>query len=214
MLDRLALSTTDELYLLGDYVDRGPDSKGVLDTIFHLQKTGYQVHCLMGNHEELVLTAAAENVAGLERWLSSDASYTMKSFGVQSIPEIPEEYLRWMAALPYYLEAGQYILVHAGLDFSNPDPLAVQEKMCWIRHWYDDIRYDWLGDRIILHGHTPVFTEVIEDQWAHLQKNRYLDIDSGCVFSHERFTNKAGLGFLCAFDMNNQTLLFQKNIDY
>ena len=214
LLDKLALSTSDELYLLGDYVDRGPDSKAVLDTIFRLQKEGYQVHCLCGNHEELVLQAAKGDFTGLERWLLTDGKDTMDSFGVGSIADIPAEYLQWMAALPYYLEVGQYLLVHAGLDFSLSDPLSRKEKMCWIRHWYDDIRYDWLKERIIIHGHTPVFTQTIEDQLSALNKNHYLDIDSGCVFSHERFINKEGLGYLCAFDMVNQTILFQQNVDY
>ena len=52
LLDRIALSTQGELYLLGDYLDRGPDSKGVLDLIFRLQREGYAVHCLRGNHEQ------------------------------------------------------------------------------------------------------------------------------------------------------------------
>ncbi len=214
LLDQLALSTADTLYILGDYVDRGPDSKRVIDTIFQLQKNGYQVQCLCGNHEELVLQAASSNLAGLERWLVTDGKDTMDSFGVDTIAAIPAEYLDWMAALPYYLEVDQYILVHAGLDFSLPDPFQEKKAMCWIRHWYDDIRYDWLRDRIIIHGHTPVFTQTIENQLVHLHKKQYLDIDSGCVFSHERFVNKEGLGFLCAFDMQRQTIQFQPNIDY
>ncbi|MCC6279376.1 MAG: serine/threonine protein phosphatase [Saprospiraceae bacterium] len=214
LLDKLALSTSDELYLLGDYVDRGPDSKGVLDTIFQLQKDGYQVQCLMGNHEELVLKAAGGDFTGLERWLLTDGKDTMDSFGVPAIAEIPDNYLNWMAALPYYLEVGNYLLVHAGLDFGLDNPLSEKSEMCWIRHWYDDIRYDWLRDRMIIHGHTPVFTQIIENQLSNLQQNKYLDIDSGCVFSHERFVNKDGLGFLCAFDMVNQTIFFQPNVDY
>ncbi len=214
LLDKLALSTADELYLLGDYVDRGPDSKGVLDTIFQLQKEGYQVQCLCGNHEELVLKAAAGNFTGLERWLLSDGKDTMDSFGVGAIADIPKVYLDWMAALPYYFEVGNYILVHAGLDFSLDDPFSETREMCWIRHWYDDIRYDWLQGRMIIHGHTPIFRQVIENQLSVLHTNRYLDIDSGCVFSHERFVNKEGLGVLCAFDMVNQTILFQPNVDY
>ena len=214
LLDKLALSTSDELYLLGDYVDRGPDSKGVLDTIFQLQQDGYQVRCLCGNHEELVLKAASGNFTGLERWLLTDGKDTMDSFGVGAIADIPKEYLDWMAALPYYFEVNDYILVHAGLDFSRSDPFSETAQMCWIRHWYDDIRYDWLQGRTIIHGHTPVFRQVIEDQLSMLQKNRYLDIDSGCVFAHERFVNKEGLGFLCAFDMVNRTILFQPNVDY
>ena len=52
LLDRISLSLGDELYLLGDYIDRGPDSKGVIDHVWQLQKTGHTVHCLCGNHEQ------------------------------------------------------------------------------------------------------------------------------------------------------------------
>lgn len=213
LLDRLSLSTSDRLYLLGDYVDRGPDSKGVLDTIFHLQAQGYAVHGLCGNHEEIVLQAARGDFTRLERWLVTDGKDTMDSFGVTAIADIPEKYLQWMAALPYYLEADDYILVHAGLDFQFKDPFSVRSRLCWIRNWYDDIRYDWLGKRIILHGHTPAPMPVIEKQFQNLDRNQYLDIDAGCVFAHHRFTDREGLGHLCAFDMTNRKLLFQPNID-
>ena len=52
LLDRIAFTSQDELYLLGDYIDRGGDSKGVLDLIFRFQKEGYAVQCLLGNHEQ------------------------------------------------------------------------------------------------------------------------------------------------------------------
>ena len=55
LLDKIKFSKEDELYLLGDYIDRGPDSKGVIDHIWYLQKSGYQVHCLRGNHENMLL---------------------------------------------------------------------------------------------------------------------------------------------------------------
>ncbi|MCA0236062.1 MAG: serine/threonine protein phosphatase [Bacteroidetes bacterium] len=214
LLDRLALGTTDQLFLLGDYVDRGPDSKGVIDTIFKLQERGYQVQCLCGNHEELVLQAAKGDFTGLDRWLLTDGKDTMDSFGVKTIAEIPEKYLAWMQTLPYVIETNDYILVHAGLDFSMPDPLLPSNRMCWIRHWYGDIQYDWLGQRTIVHGHTPVQVQTTKIQLQHLDNQQYLDIDTGCVFSHERFVDKAGLGYLCAFDMSNRQVIFQENLDW
>jgi serine/threonine protein phosphatase 1 len=55
----LCLRTTDTLYLLGDYVNKGPNSAGVLDYIVQLQAAGFQVHCLRGNHEQELLPSAA-----------------------------------------------------------------------------------------------------------------------------------------------------------
>ena len=57
LLDKIGLIEGDELYLLGDYIDRGPDSKGVIDTIFELREKGFKVICLRGNHESMLLDA-------------------------------------------------------------------------------------------------------------------------------------------------------------
>lgn len=213
LLDRLAFSKADALYLLGDYVDRGPDSKGVIDRIWRLQKDGYHTECLKGNHEELVLRAASGNFTYLEKWLITDGKDTMDSFGVNQCSDIPPPYLDWMNALPYYLEVDNFLLVHAGLDFNLDDPLSDTSEMCWLRDWHPNIRYDWLDGRIILHGHTPVDVETIEYQFQNLELSQYLDIDNGCVYADPRHWKREGLGNLCAFDMTNRKLLFQENLD-
>ncbi len=210
LLDKIAFSQNDHLYLLGDYVDRGLDSKGVIDHIWALQAAGYAVTCLRGNHEDLVLTAQI-STEGLDRWLVTDARRTMESFGVSRISSIPKEYLDFMRNLPHWLEVDEYILVHAGLDFELTDPLSRPDKMMWIRHWHDRIRYDWLDGRIIVHGHTPVKRDNIELMLRHLDQQRYLDIDAGCVFWN--FPVREGYGHLCAFDMTNRTLTFQEAVE-
>ena len=210
LLDKMAFTTADQLYLLGDYVDRGQDSKGVIDHIWALQKAGYQVECLRGNHEEIVLTAQ-HSLEDLEKWLETDGKRTMESFGVQRITDIPEPYLDFMRKLRYFLEVDEYILVHAGLDFDQFDPLSHLDDMLWIRHWYAGIRYKWLGDRIIVHGHTPIQRQKIEIMLEHLDQQRYLDIDAGCVFWN--FPVREDYGHLCAFDMTNRRLVFQKAVE-
>lgn len=52
LLKKISVSKSDELYILGDFIDRGPQSKGVIDYIWELQKLGYIVHCLKGNHDQ------------------------------------------------------------------------------------------------------------------------------------------------------------------
>ena len=210
LLDRLAFSQADQLYLLGDYVDRGLDSKGVIDHIWTLQEAGYRVDCLRGNHEDIVLTAQ-HTLEGLEKWLQTDGRRTMESFGVRRITDIPELYLDFMRELGYWLEVDGYILVHAGLNFDLQDPLSRPDDMVWIRRWYDQIRYDWLGDRIIVHGHTPVKRSDIEGMLRRLETQRYLDIDAGCVFWN--FPIREGYGHLCAFDLTNRTLTFQEAVE-
>lgn len=202
LLDRISFSKEDVLYLLGDYIDRGPDSRGVIDHIWNLQKNGYTVHCLRGNHEQMLLDELAEK----EIWYNGEKA-TLNSFQVKSNREIPKPYIEWMDALPYFFSLEDYILVHAGLNFRSKSPLEDPYEMIWIRHWYEDIDKEWLGDRIIVHGHTPTQQLVLKRSINELWKIPAIDIDAGCAF--ESF----GLGNLCALNLDTKKLTFHANVD-
>ena len=150
LVAKINLSKDDELYILGDYIDRGPDSKGVIDYIWQLQEEGFQVKCLLGNHEAMLL----EKIRDEDPW-GDGYPEVLRSFGVKNNKEIPKKYIEWMKDLHVYLEVDEYILVHAGLNFKLKNPLQNLDDMIWIRGWYGNIDRDWLGDRIIIHGHTP-----------------------------------------------------------
>ncbi len=205
LLDQVAFSKADELYLLGDYVDRGPDSKGVIDSIWQMQKEGYTVYCLMGNHEQMTIR---------DMWLERQVGFRhagdedlLESFKVKRITEIPEEYFLWMESLPLYLEIPGYILVHAGLNFEGTSPFLNEEALTWARNWYHQIDYEWLGERIIVHGHTPIGVRQIKHEWTLLQQQRVLNIDAGCSAMARP---SAGL---CAFDMRDQIVHFVECLD-
>jgi|AntRauTorckE5430_2_1112549.scaffolds.fasta_scaffold13072_2 serine/threonine protein phosphatase 1 len=208
LLNEIQLSPSDELFLLGDYIDRGPDSKGVIDKILALQKEGYQVKCLMGNHEEMLLESMDPEYGMINLWLRNGGKATLHSF---SLPDhanpmhIPKPYLDFMFRLHRYFEVGPYLLVHAGLNFEAPEPLQDQDSMLWIRHYYQNINYDWLDGRILVHGHTPQSTGAVELQLQTLSEKQVIDIDTGCVF------NKPGRDSLCAFNLTDQTLTFIRN---
>ncbi len=202
LLDQIAFSKEDVLYLLGDYIDRGPDSRGVIDHIWVLQEEGYQVHCLRGNHEQMLLDELAEK----EIWYNGEPE-TLKSFDAKANQDIPQPYIEWMEELPYYFELKDYILVHAGLNFKTKFPLQDEHEMIWARHWYDDIDMQWLGKRIIVHGHTPTRILVIKGSVDDLFYIPALDIDAGCAF--ESF----GLGHLCALNLDTKEFTFHANID-
>ena len=209
MLAKLNFSKRDKLYLLGDYIDRGPDSKGVLDLIMNLQSTGHKVFCLKGNHEEKMLLSR-HDINQSRNWLTWGGKETLESFGVEKINDIDNKYLEWMAALPNIIELPDYVLVHAGLNFLVADPILDQYAMRWIRNWYEDINLTWLDGRIILHGHTPLVQTEIKEQWNQLmdednERAQYLDLDNGCVYSSE------GKNHLCAFNMDTKELYFLEN---
>lgn len=206
LLDKVAFSKADMLYLMGDYVDRGPNSQGVIEAIWALQNEGYTVQCLRGNHEQLVSQAYRDVQCGYPP-LHKDRAL-LRSYHVAHMGALPERHIQWMEGLPYYFEVEGYILVHAGLNFSKEDPFADKESMIWVRDWYDSLDRNWLGERVIVHGHTPQQQLVSQMQLAMLQNRPILNIDNGCVFG-----KTYGFGHLSAFDLTNCLLYHQDNVE-
>lgn len=207
LLARLQLTTNDKLFLLGDFVNKGPDAKGVLDTVFDLRQKGYDLHCLRGNHDDILLEMPTngEYQQHKERY---GAQYTLQSFGVARAQDIPSVYLDFLDSLPTYLIWNDYIFVHAGFSFARQDPLGDTYPHTRIREWYDQIDYAWLGDRWIIHGHDQQTMQKIEQQLQRLPQQQVLNIDAGCVSVWE-----AGKGHLCAFDLVTHRCIFQGYVE-
>lgn len=218
--DVLQLTYEDELYLLGDYVDRGPDSKGVLDYIMYLIEEDYKLHCLLGNHEAMMLNAWRDE-EDVSVWLLNGGKTTLNSFGITEVEEIPEKYIHLLKTFKYYIELDDYILVHAGLNFQAAQPTqdtnfiwkVVQpyrdrKSMLWIRDWYQDIDKEWLRGKVIVHGHTPISDDEIRRMFQKIDHLPVLDIDNGCFVNYQQ-----GMGQLCAFDLTHKHLYFQQNVE-
>ncbi len=208
LLNKIALSKEDELYLLGDFIDRGPDSKGVFDRIIQLQTLGYKIHCLRGNHEEMMLQAMQKNRNYEHMWWMNGGMETLNSFNVSTIDEVPSVYIKFIKSLKYFVKIEDYIFAHAGLNFKSLDPLEDIRSMLWIRDWYKDINTQWLGDRIIVHGHTPIPESRVRQHVQDVNKLPAINIDNGCVYSREHHNQ------LCALDLDTLELVFQKNVDF
>ncbi len=206
LVEQIQLRKEDSLFLLGDYVDRGPDSKGVFDFIFEKQEQGFQVHCLRGNHEQYMLDACHSKTL-LRHWLLNGGAATLRSFGVGHPLEIPQQYLQFAGNLPYFFQLKNYLLVHAGLDFKKLHPLKDKKGMLWIRDWYDDIDTAWLAGRIIVHGHTQQNKEVLDAQLANVGILPVINIDNGCV------TPLPGRHQLIALDLGTRQFTYQPCVD-
>ena len=202
LLDQIQFTTQDELYILGDYIDRGPDSKGVIDLIWTMQAEGYQIKCLRGNHEQMLLNIYEDPFDPFHR----GDQQLLASFGVYHAHSIPESYLDWCAQLPYFFEIDNYLLVHAGFDFSTKEPLRDTYAMLWIRNWRADIDRQWLNGRIVVHGHTPTPRPAIEMYLKAVESTPQIIIDNGCVY-HGRHPE---LGALCALELGTRQMYFQE----
>lgn len=204
----LCLHLEDELYLLGDYIDRGPDSKGVLDYILELKDKGYYIRTLTGNHE-LMLLGNKTQATSFPAWESiNGGALTLKSFGVKYIDDIPALYWDFFNNLEFYISLDHYLLVHAGFNFELDNIFSDTNAMAWIRSWYSSFDKIKAQNKIIIHGHTPIGKKYILNSLKNLYIYPILNIDNGCFR-----TNNEGMRQLCAFDMTNGKLYFERNID-
>ncbi len=199
--EKICLKKEDKLYCVGDYIDRGPDSKGVIDFILELKTENYQIYTLRGNHEEMLLDSADED-GSFHNWIRNGGDKTLKSFKVKSIVELKPVYLDFFKQTQYFIETKKFIFVHAGLDFSIDDPLADTESMLWIRDFPVDENY--LNGKLLIHGHTPQTRDYILSQKFESPFN----LDGGCVFK-----NVEGLGHLFALNFTEEKLIDTVNID-
>jgi serine/threonine protein phosphatase 1 len=210
--DGIKLTRNDTLYAVGDFIDRGPDSKGVLDYIAELMKKGFRIRPVRGNHEEMLLESLTDP-GYIMSWMFNGAEPTLQSFGLNpgelltsdTVHEIPKKYVSLIEKLPYYIELDDYLIVHAGFNFYMDDPFADNHKMIWSREtMYDPVKARF---RRIIHGHTPISVDEIRSSLKD-PGNGLINIDAGCVY-----TSYPDLGNLVAIDMDTRKLFIQKNID-
>ena len=209
----LKVTKDDELFFLGDYIDRGPASKDVIDYLMNLQEQGWNIHCLKGNHEDYCVQAwEADQKRHLfkpsiqKAWENVGAKETYSSFGGKRPRDIPQKYIDWMRNLDYYFELENYILVHAGLNFRIEDPFKDKHSMIWVRDFKVD--FEKTNGRKIIHGHLPEDYSFIDFVIKNPKSHDFIVLDNG-VFA----TNKAGMGNLMAFNPDTNELFAQTNMD-
>jgi serine/threonine protein phosphatase 1 len=159
---------------LGDYIDRGPDSAGVVDTVMDLQsRLKDRVIALKGNHEAVAIEVIDGKTAA-DLWLREGGAATLRSYGVGSARELPNEHVAWLRSLPLRYDDGCRFFVHAGIDPDKPLDGQSGRDLIWIREPFLSDPRD--HGRLIVHGHTPLATGVPD-----LRSNR-LNLDTGAVF--------------------------------
>jgi serine/threonine protein phosphatase 1 len=205
LLDTLALKHSDRLYLMGDYVDRGNDSKGVLEIILQLIVAGYDVRPLRGNHDDMMLRAfTGEHDVYSLQWMKGWGQLTLASFGVESLEQVPARYLTLLDSLPNILMEEDFIFVHAALDMSLDDPITQTPAsgMLWGEVLSSTPKK--LGDRKLVTGHTIRPIPLIE---ISTMTNR-IYLDNGA------FTNqRPDLGNLVALNLDAMELVIQPWLD-
>jgi serine/threonine protein phosphatase 1 len=175
------------LVFLGDYVDRGPESRGVVDMILRMKgQAGLEVRTLKGNHEEALLQFLAQPTFGAA-WLEHGGGATLASYGVQppasrTDPDawaevsaafaeaLPPEHLAFYRGLELMLDLGDYAFVHAGVRPGVPWNQQAERDMLWIRQEF--LQEKGPFGKVIVHGHTPM-------EEAQVLPHR-IGVDTGC----------------------------------
>ncbi len=193
--DKICLKKEDQLILLGDYIDRGVQSKEVVDFIIDLQNRGFNIFALHGNHEAMLLDAYY-NESKFPLWIMNGGKETMSSFNIKDLKDLDVVYLNFFKSLIYYHPIDQYLFVHAG--FNDENPFVDQYSMLWKSK--KSYKHPLLIDKTIIHGHSPVPLSYLEE--SVLAKKQVLPLDTGCVFS-----DKKGFGKLSAVELYSGTVL-------
>lgn len=146
-IDAAERGGTAKVVMLGDYVDRGPDSCGVV--AFLMSYSGpHRLVCLKGNHEDLMVGAARGDASSLNCWMGNGGFQTLSSYG----EAVDQAHIDWLEALPVLHTDRHRIYVHAGL-MPGFEPEQQEDEWClWIRDRFLDAGDLW--DKHVVHGHT------------------------------------------------------------
>jgi len=170
LMERVNPTSADRVVFLGDYVDRGPASAGVIDYLVEFAVTFPDTVFLRGNHEQMFLDYLDEQDQAM--FLINGGQQTLDSYRASRMWPIPASHRSFLDSSRYYLESEQHIFVHAGL---RPGiPLAEQDEfdMLWIRREFLESDFDW--GKPVVYGHTP--------HKEPLLRERRIGVDTGCVY--------------------------------
>jgi serine/threonine protein phosphatase 1 len=176
----------DHLVLLGDYVDRGPDPRGVVERVARLRDEGATV--LRGNHEQMMLDAFAGDVIDVARWFRNGARATLRSYGHPAADEaLPtslertpplDAHLEFLGTLGHYLETDDAIFVHGGVDPDVPVAETDPAVLLWIR---EKFFHNYRGEKTVVFGHTAA--EFLHGSCeVYFGDNNVIGIDGGAAY--------------------------------
>jgi len=194
LLDRLAPKDDDHLIFIGDYIDRGPDSKAVIDRLLELEKTtelgtGPRCTFLRGNHDQMMLDYVdfPGDPDVYELWTINGGLSTLNSYVEDGRLVLPDAHVDFLRRTELVHETDDFVFVHAGLNpkksiAENLNPIDPQVAL-WTRSHLKAKLKKW--EKPVVCGHTP--------QREPINDSLLINIDTGAVYNHIE-----GLGVLTA----------------
>lgn len=198
-----AAGKTNSLVFLGDYVDRGPDSKQVVEYLSTLDRPAWEIVRLRGNHEQLLLEFL-EVPEVYQAWRDFGGAETLWSYGVKPpnfsdskeiaraheefVAKLPDSHRAFLNSLPFAHTIGGYHFVHAGIRPGVPLERQVPEDLLWIR---DEFLFSNASfEKIIVHGHSPSYVPI--------NRTNRIGVDTG-AYATDCLTAVKLIGENCTF---------------
>lgn len=201
LIGKLEPYTDRQFIFIGDYIDRGPHSKEVVDYLLNLQQ---EVDCvfLRGNHEQMLLKAIQQDQPKL--WLMNGGRATLKSYGLQDLSQsLPEPHVAFYQQTKMFFETRDYFFVHGGISPAKTIKESLQneaevQEYLWERSHLDAFETPW--EKTVVFGHTP--------RPHPINKEKMIGIDTGCVF------DRMGYGKLTAVKLPEEEFIQQICLDH
>lgn len=187
--EQLTPGTEKLVVYLGDYVDRGLESRQVIEILLHDRLPDFQAVHLMGNHDAWLLSFLVDAEVG-RSWLRYGGDVTLFSYGVRVSQDeddpksfevlqmalrakIPQDHVDFLRRLELTFQSGDYLFVHAGIRPGVPIAQQMADDVLWIREPFLSWKQDF--GKIVVHGHT------VEPEPA-IRRNR-IGIDTGACWT-------------------------------
>ena len=184
----------DLIIYLGDYIDRGKNSKEVINQILKLKNNKINTINLMGNHDEFMIDFLFNKKNNIKNWINFGLDQTIRSYGIEIVEfikdgfedsiidrlrntlleKMDEEHINFFKNLELSFTTEKYLFVHAGVDPKKKLEDQTKQDFLWSRS-NDFFNKDFKTDKIIVHGHTPEI-EIVSHPYR-------INIDTGCYFS-------------------------------
>jgi serine/threonine protein phosphatase 1 len=185
----------DALVFVGDYIDRGPDTRGVVDAVLELAGGGWEgpVTALKGNHEDMMLDSFSKRPRyAPDVWLQNGGMETILSYSARGwhrkwMESIPPEHRAFFERLLSWHEDENGIYVHAGLRPGESPAESTDDVLQWIREEFIDSDYEW--DKVVVFGHTPQYDpsasplmDLHKLPWRPLNRPEKIGLDTGAAY--------------------------------
>lgn len=192
---RLSSARRRTLIFIGDYVDRGLQSRELIDRLLR-GFAGFETHYLKGNHDDTLLQFLADPTIG-DAWRNFGGLETLRSYGVahpqgknwsqtrsEFAAALPHEHLAFFKNLKLHVTLGDYLFVHAGLKPRVPLEEQSETDLLWIREEFLESTVNF--GRVVVHGHTPTDAPVVRANRIGIDTGAYITNNLTAVVLEER----------------------------